>query len=231
MDDQFAAPDLTANFAFLNHRDVQAHFADLNIALLGGRHIQTGEGYQFTLVNTYPEEFRHFYRTLYGLELHQARAENIDYFYLDFPDEGKGRLNTSDRFREMTAWETLFALMFLNMYYDRFFEKTKVVTWPVLRREIEEGDLAHLYRKAFFNSTHREILSDQEVKSLSEMLKRVLKNFERWGWVKILPLEEADGELAFEIRESIDRLGKLYNYEISDFDQFIKQIDLKRTRA
>ena len=131
----------------------------------------------------------------------------------------------------MTAWETLFALMFLNMYYDRFFEKTKVITWPVIRREIEEGDLAHLYRKAFFNNTHRENLSDQEVKTLSEMLKRVLKNFERWGWVKILPIEEAEGELAFEIRESIDRLGKLYNYEISDFDQFIKQIDLKRTRA
>lgn len=230
MDDQSTALGMSANFSFLNQREVQAHFADLNIALLAGRHIQTGEGYHFTLVNSYPDEFKHFYRSLYGLELRQARAENVDYFYLEFPEEGKGRLTTSDRFREMTPWETMIALMLLNMYYDRFFEKTKVISWSAIRKEIEDGELAHLYRKAFFNTNNRENLSDPELKGLADVFKRVLRTFDRWGWVKLLPPDESDGEMIFQIRESIDRFGKLYNYEISDFDQFIAQIDQKKLR-
>jgi hypothetical protein len=231
MDDQLTEPGLNPNFAFLNFRDVQAHFADLNIALLGGRHIQTGEGYYFTLVNSYPADFKHFYQTLYGLDLKQGRAENIDYYYLDFPEESNGRLNTTDRFREMTPWEMLFALMLLNMYYDRFFEQSKELSWQVVRKEIEEGELAPLYRKAFINSASRETFSDQEIKNVFDHFKRVLRTFDRWGWVKIIQAEDADGDVVFLIRESIDRFGKLYNYEISEFDSFISQIDQKRARA
>lgn len=231
MDDQFKQPELTADFAFLNHRDVQAHFADLNIALLGGRHIQTGEGYHFTVVSNYPDEFKFFYRSLYGLELKQARTENVDYYFLDFPDEGKGRLNTTDRFREMTPWEMLFALMLLNMYYDRFFEQAKLISWTQVRKEIEESELTPLYRKAFFNDPGREFFSDPEWKNLLETFKRVLRNFDRWGWVKVQRAEEEEGELTFLIRESIDRFGKLYQYEITEFDSFIDQIHQKRARS
>jgi hypothetical protein len=228
MDDQFKEPELITRFDFLGHRDVQAHFADLNIALLGGRHIQTGEGYHFTLVNSYPDEFKFFYRSLYGLELKQARVENIDYYYLDFPDEGKGKLNTTDRFREMTAWEMLIALMLLNMYYDRFFEQTKLINWPVIQKEIMESEFAPLYKKAFFNTLIREYYSDTEWKGLFDHFKRVIKSFERWGWVKQQVAEDGDGDLAFLIRESIDRFGKLYQYEINEFENFIEQINQKR---
>jgi hypothetical protein len=231
MDDQFAQSGLTADFEFLNHRDVQTHFADLNIALLGGRHIQTGEGYHFTLVNNYPDEFRFFYRTLYGLELKQARTENIDYYYLDFPDEGKGKLNTTDRFREMTPWEMLFGLMLLNMYYDRFFEQTKLINWTQIKKEIEESELTPLYKKAFFNDRDRDFFSDTEWKNLLDNFKRVVKNFDRWGWVKTQRIDEEDGELTFLIRESIDRFGKLYQYEISEFESFIEQIHQRKARS
>ncbi len=231
MDNQFKEQELISDFSFLSHRDVQAHFADLNITLLAGRHIQTGEGYHFTLVNNYPDEFKFFYRSLYGLELKQARVENIDYYYLDFPDEGKGKLNTADRFREMTPWEILIALMLLNMYYDRFFEQTKIVSWVVIQKEIMDSEMAQLYKKAFFNNTIREYYSDLEWKTLFDAFKRVLRNFDRWGWIKLQAAEEGDGDLVFVIRESIDRFGKLYQYEISQFDIFIEQINQKRTKA
>ncbi len=231
MDDQFKAPELSADYSFLARRDVQAHFADLNISLLGGRHIQTGEGYTFTLVNSYPDEFRFFYRNLYGLELKQARVENIDYFYLDFPEEGKGRLATTDRFREMTPWEIIIALMLLNMYYDRYFEQTKMITWSVLQKEIMESEMTALYKKTFFNNQVRDFYSDAEWKTLSDTFKRVLRNFDRWGWVKLQPIEEGEGELVFLIRESIDRFGKLYDYEISQFEQFIAQVNQKRSKS
>lgn len=231
MDNQSKTEELTADYSFLQRRDVQTHFADLNIALLGGRHIQTGEGYVFTLVNSYPDEFRFFYRSLYGLELKQARAENIDYYYLDFPDEGKGKLATTDRFREMTPWEIIIALMLLNFYYDRYFEQTKVITWSQLQKEILEGELSKLYKKTFFNGEMRDFYSDPDWKALADNFKRVLRNFDRWGWVKMQPAEEGDGDLAFLIRESIDRFGKLYDYEISQFEQFIGQVNQKRSKA
>lgn len=230
MEDQLNGQEITNGYSFLAMRDVQAHFADLNIALLAGRHIQTGEGYNFTLVSSYPEELKFFYRSLYGLELKEARVENIDYYYLDFPDEGKGKLNSSDRFREMTAWEIIIALMLLNMYYDRFFEQTKTITWSAVQKEITEGNLSGSYKKAFFNNNIRDFYSDHEWKVLSDTFKRVLRNFDRWGWVKLLPAEEIDGDLVFVIRESIDRFAKLYQYEISQFDNFVDQIKAKRPR-
>lgn len=231
MEDQLKESEITIDFSFLNLRDVQAHFADLNIALLGGRHIQAGEGYNFTLLNNYPDQFKFFYRSLYGLELKHSRVENIDYYYLDFPDEGKGKLYSSDRFREMTPWEVIIALMLLNMYYDRFFDQTKIINWVVIQKEITESEIANLYKKAFFNSTVRDHYSDSEWKSLFDAFKRVLRNFDRWGWVKLQPAEESDGDLVFVIRESIDRFGKLYQYEISQFDNFIEQINQKRLKS
>ena len=225
MDDQPKAEALTQDYSFLLRRDVQAHFADLNIALLSGRHIQTGEGYIFTLINSYPDEFLFFYRNLYGLELKQARAEQIDYYYLDFPDEGKGKLATTDRFREMTQWEIVIALMLLNLYYDRYFEQTKIITWNQLQKEILESDLSTLYKKAFFKNQLRDSYSDPEWKSLFDNFNRALKNFDRWGWVRLQPAEEGEGELAFLIRESIDRFGKLYDYEINQFGQFVQQVN------
>ncbi|KAA9338792.1 condensin complex protein MksE [Adhaeribacter soli] len=226
MDNQFKEHDVILNFSFLGHRDVQAHFADLNIALLSGRHIQTGEGYLFTLVNHYQDEFKIFYRSLYGLELKQAKVDNTNYYYLDFPEEGKGKLYTSDRFREMTSWEIIVALMLLNMYYERSFEQAKVINWEIIQKEIMESELAPLYKKAFFNNSIREFYTNSEWKVLFDKFKRVLRIFDRWGWIKLQTVEE--GEFVFLIRESIDRFGKLYQYEISHFDIFIEQINQKK---
>jgi len=221
---------LIAEYSFLTHHNVQSHFADLNIALLSGRHIQTGEGYLFKLVNSYSDEFRNFYRTLYGLELSKGRVENMDYFYLDFPEEGRGKLNTSERFREMTPWEAIIGLMLLNMYYDRTFEMTKTINWPTITKEIMESDMTSLYKKAFFNNTIRDNYTDSEWKNIHEKFKRVLRTFDRWGWIKLQPSDGGEDDPVFVIRDSIDRFGKLYNYEISQFDHFVDQINKKRNQ-
>lgn len=231
MDDQFETPEITQGFDFLNYLDVRAHFADLNIALLGGRHIQTGEGHHYALVNNYTDQFRYFYRSLYNLELKKARFEHTDYYYLDFRDEGKGKLNSTDRFREMTPWEMLIALMLLNMYYERFFDQAKIISWAALQKEIMESELSNLYKRAFFNNQIRDNYSDPEWKNLNDTFKRVLRNFDRWGWIKLHAPEEKEGELIFSIRESIDRFGKLYQYEISHFEDFIAQINQRRGKA
>jgi len=228
MEHNIKGEGLITDYSFLSHHNVQSHFADLNIALLSGRHIQTGEGYLFTLLSSYSDEFKNFYRALYGLELSKGRVENMDYYYLDFPEEGKGKLNTSERFREMSPWEAIIGLMLLNMYYDRIFEMTKTISWPIIVKEIMESDMTASYKKVFFNNTTRENHTDSEWKSIQDTFKRVLRTFDRWGWVKLQPSEGNEDEPVFAIRDSIDRFGKLYTYEISQFDHFVEQIQKKR---
>lgn len=230
MEHNIKGESLIAEYSFLTHHNVQSHFADLNIALLSGRHIQTGEGYLFNLVSSYSDELRNFYRNLYGLELSKGRVENMDYYYLDFPEEGRGRLNTSERFREMTPWEAIIGLMLLNMYYDRTFEMTKTINWPTITKEIMESDMTSLYKKAFFNNTIRDNYTDSEWKKIREKFKRVLRIFDRWGWIKLQPSDGGEDDPVFVIRDSIDRFGKLYNYEISQFDHFVEQINKKRNQ-
>ncbi|MFP5439034.1 MAG: condensin complex protein MksE [Bacteroidia bacterium] len=228
MEHRIEGEELTTNYSFLSHHNVRAYFADVNISLLSGRHIQAGEGYLFSLLSSYPDEFRNFYRSLYGLELHKGRMESTEYFYLDFPQEGKGKLNTSERFREMSHWEMLIGFMLLNLYYDRMFEMTKTIDWSVLVKEIAESDLSGHYRKVFFNNANRDHYTDAEWKTVRENFKRVLRTFDRWGWVKLATSEGGDDEPVFVIRDSIDQFGKLYHYEISQFDHFVEQVNKKR---
>lgn len=228
MDHEYKDRELNHDFSFLNYADVQTHFADLNISLLRGRHIQTGEGYIFTLVNNYVSEFTFYYRTLYGLELKREKSENIEYYYLDFPDEGKGKLYSSDRHREMSAWESLIAFMLLNMYYDRLFDRTKTINRPILENEIMNSDLSPSYKKVFFNNAIRDFYSDPEWKTAMDHFKRALRTLDQLGWVKLLPADEGDGDILFIIRESINRFANLYHYEISHFDTFVEQIIQKK---
>lgn len=230
MDYDYKDREVNHDFSFLNFSDVQTHFADLNISLLRGRHVQTGEGYIFTLVNNYFSEFTFYYRSLYGLDLKREKSENIEYYYLDFPEEGKGKLYSSDRHREMSAWDSLIALMLLNMYYDRLFDHTKTINRPILENEIMNSDLAPLYKKVFFNNVIRDFYSDPEWKTAMDHYKRALRTLDQLGWVKLLPAEEGDGDILFIIRESINRFSNLYHYEISHFDTFVEQIMQKKNK-
>lgn len=230
MDYDYKDREVNHDFSFLSFTDVQAHFADLNISLLRGRHVQTGEGYIFTLVNNYVSEFTFYYRSLYGLDLKREKSENIEYYYLDFPEEGKGKLYSSDRHREMSAWDSLIALMLLNMYYDRLFDHTKTINRPILENEIMNSDLAPLYKKIFFNNVIRDFYSDPEWKTAMDHYKRALRTLDQLGWVKLLPSGEGDGDILFIIRESINRFSNLYHYEISHFDTFVEQIMQKKNK-
>lgn len=230
MDNEYKEKEIGHDFSFLNYSDVQAHFADLNISLLRGRHIQTGESYIFTLVNNYVSDFTFYYRSLYGLELKREKTENVEYYYLDFSEEGKGKLNSSDRHREMTSWDSLIAFMLLNMYYDRLFDRTKTINRPAIENEILNSDLSLHYKKIFFNNSIRDNYSDPEWKTAMDNYKRALRTLDQLGWVKILPAEDGDGDILFIIRESINRFANIYQYEIRHFENFVEQIMQKKNK-
>lgn len=205
-------------FDFLEEQIVQDHFADLNISLLQGRHIQNDQYYLFRLLTEFPDELRHYYKVLYGLELQDDISNGKRFYYLDFPDEGKGALSAASRSRDLTVIQTIIGLMFLNMFYDRYFEQPKEIRFENIEYEIMEGENSTLYKQLLFNEV-RDSYSELEWRGPLKSIKNVIRDFEKLGWVHRLSNEEGE-EIHFNLKEPVTRFQKLYENEIVNFDKF-----------
>lgn len=58
--------EVSQNFSFFKNADVQEYFADLNIELLSGRHIQNDRFYLYKLLKDYFNELSYYYEKVYG---------------------------------------------------------------------------------------------------------------------------------------------------------------------
>ncbi|MDO5969295.1 hypothetical protein Q4Q35_05705 [Flavivirga aquimarina] len=211
------------SFTFLNHREVQKHFANLNIELLRGTHIDDGSHYHFTLLENYFNELKDYYLALYKLKLDKKTFENKTYYFLNFFLESKGVLSSNTRHKELTPIQIITAITLLNMYYEKQFEKYKVVSFLEIREKIEQSEFGHLYRKAFFKNPNKKAFSSTEWSRVRTNIKNVIIDFEQLGWVeKINILNEND--FNFILKHSIHRFQLLYEYEISHLDEFLKNL-------
>lgn len=207
------------DFSFLNEELVQAHFADLNIELLRGTHIQSDQYYLFRLLTAKENEIRYYYRTLYNLYLIRDKYDREIYFYLDFIDESKGKVSPQQRHRELSPQNIILGLILLKLYYDKYFESHKEIQWQDIHKEVMESEFSTSFKRIFFNEV-REFYSDLEWDPVIRRFKRCLREFEILGWVKKMDSGEED-VIHFQIKESIHRFAKLYEKELSHFDEFV----------
>ncbi len=208
-------------YAFLEDEKVKQYFADINIELLQGKHIQRDDYYPFQILSSNEPDFKIFYQSLYGLNLVRDKKDNATYFYLDFPEEGKGKLSSSTRHRELTEFQTILAIALMNMYYERYFEHTKQITWNDLKKEILEGEYAANYQRIFFKE-QRDNFTDLEWEEVKTKIKRVLNSFSALGWIEMQPQD--DIEISFILKPAINRFAKLYSSELENFEDFAKKI-------
>lgn len=218
MENEYIQPK-ESPFAFLEEKDTQDHFANLNIELLRGAHIQKDNYYLFQLLSNHEPDLHSFYKTFYGLNLVSDKYDNEVFFYLDLYEESKGKLYPSSRHRELSEGEVVIAIMLLNMYYDRYFEHSKEIQWSDIRKEILEGENSALYKKLIFNDV-RDEYSDPEWEGAKKNFKRTLRDLSVLGWIKRLSNEDSE-DIHFSIKESIHRFAKLYATEINSFDEFV----------
>ncbi|GET35188.1 hypothetical protein PbJCM13498_40510 [Prolixibacter bellariivorans] len=207
-------------FSFLSETLAQEHFADLNIELLRGRHVQSDQYYLFQLLTQFYGDLKHYYRILYGLELVVGVAAERRFYYLDFPEEGRGRLDKISRSKELTVIQTMYGLMLLNMFYDRYFEYPKEIRFEDIEYEVIQGENSALYKKLLFGED-RETYSNPEWTNPIKSIKSVIRDFEKLGWVQRL-LNEDGEEIHFIIKEPILRFQKLYEKEIEKFEEFVE---------
>ena len=85
----------------------------------------------------YFEELKYYYTNFYGLELERDYKDDITFYYLDFTEDSKGALSSTRRHKELSSLQTVMGIMLLNMYYDRYFENIKEITF----QDIPSGHL------------------------------------------------------------------------------------------
>lgn len=208
-------------FNFFENSDVKEKFADLNIELLSGKHIQRSSNYYlYQLLNKYYDKLRYYYDYFYSLRLEREFKDNITFYFLNFNEDTRGALSSNNRFKELSPLQTVMGIMLLNMYYDKYFDDVKEITFSDIKKEIKEGENSQSYKKLWFDEV-REDYSPSEWKRVKTNVKNTVRDFDRLGWVKSMTPDEGE-DIRFRLKEPIYRFQKLYEKEILNFDDFIE---------
>lgn len=220
MENENTSSRIEQPFKFFENSDVKDKFADLNIELLGGRHIQSsGNYYHYQLLKKYYDNFKYYYDCFYNLKLERAFKDNITFYYLDFNEDTRGVLGSTNRHKELSPLQTVMGIMLLNMYYDKYFDDVKEITFSDIKKEITQGENSQSYKKLWFDEI-REEYSPPEWRRVIKNIKSVVRDFDKLGWVESLTADEGE-EIRFRLKETIYRFQKLYEKEISNFDEFV----------
>jgi hypothetical protein len=215
----------TSNFRFLGDESVSKYFADLNIKLLSGRHVQVAEYAAFSILEDYYDDFRFYYQQLYGMDLVRRVFDQSTYYYLSFFDAGRGKLGDPARYRAITEIQTVTALMLLDMYFTRYFDSEKKITWAIIREEIQSGDHRMALQRLLFPEI-RAAYTEPEWQSAERRFKNSVTKFDALGWVS--QLSGAQEELCFLINPSIHRIAELYEAELQDLEAFSVKVKAGR---
>lgn len=210
-----------SDYSFLAEESIEKHFADINILLLSGKHIDQKYYVAYTVLESYEAQWKNFYRNLYRLNLVADIFDRSRYYYLDFTENEKGKLNDSSRNRELTPLQTLVGLTLLDMYYQKYFDEEKIIHWNDIKIQILESDHQEAYKRILLNDI-RESYDEKEWNEVHGKFSKAIDSFDKLGWV-----EKQSGkseELVFEIRPAIHRLAKLYNKELQNFEAFSQQL-------
>lgn len=209
-------------FEFLNERQVQKIFAELNIDLLRGKHIISTVPGQFLVLDQFAIHFDHFYKTLYGLHLEKRSHDSVTYYYLEFPLTGKGKLSNPALFTEMDGKTSIVAIIMANLYYASYFSYDKKFSWGDIRYEIEHGEHKDAYQLLFFQEVRSEY-SEKEWESVEKLFSTVINYFNR---VNIVEKDDTEDELQFTILPTIHHYIELYKNEIENIDSFLKELKI-----
>lgn len=210
-----------SDYSFLTEESVEKNFADVNILLLSGKHIDHKYYAEYTILESYESQWRNFYSNLYRLNLVADISDRSRYYYLDFTENGKGKLSDANRNKGLTELQTLIGLTLLDMYYQKYFDEEKIIRWNDIKTQILESDHQEAYKRILFNDI-RDSYDEKEWSTVENKFGKTIDSFDKLGWVEKQSGRNED--LVFEIRPAIHRLTKLYQEELQNFESFSQQL-------
>jgi hypothetical protein len=204
-----------SNFPFLSTDQAKKYFADADIMLKQGRHIQDF-GNEIRLFSFIDENFdkglEEYYKQLFGMNLVKGSSDNEKFYYLDFPEEGKGKLGKENRSKELEDEKVIFAILFLNLYKEKFFEQ-KEFQWQELEQTFKESEHKELWQTILYGRI-KPNYTPKEEHDVKDKVRKILTDFEKLGWIIFKNPEEVH----FEIMPSIERVSKLYDDVINNVE-------------
>ena len=141
------------------------------------------------------------------------------FYYLDFTDDGKGKLGRENRSKELEDDKVIFAILLLNIFKDKFFEH-KEIEWSELEQIFKESEHKDLWQKLLFGKVKLNYTPVEE-QNVKDKVRGILRDFEKLGWVEIKNIDE----VKFEIMPSIERIAKLYRDVIGNIDSLEEYIN------
>lgn len=216
-------------FSFLADEQMEGQFANINIKLLGGRHIQKStDRIEYAILNQqeYFDGLKAFYQRLYGLELNERQVHTNDkYFYLDYFDGYRRSLSPSDRHIALTEAQTIFGLIVLNMYYEKFIEREKHISWSEIRDLILYSERQEGYKQIFLGEVREgNNYTDPEWARVKNFFKSAVLRFDDLGWVS----STLNEDLGFTINTSIHRFEDLYRDELENPNTFFDKLKTRK---
>lgn len=205
----------SSNYPFLNSDLAKKYFADSDFALKQGRHIQDfGNDHKyFVFIDEYYDKgLQTYYETFFQVKLRREEADRERYYFLDFPEDTRGKLGKDNRSKELEDDRLIFGILLLNIYKEKFFEK-KEVRWQELAQIFKEGEHKELWQRLLYGKVKPNYSPGEETEMKNKVLK-ILKSFDDLGWIYFINQDE----LHFEILTSIDRIAKLYGDIINNVE-------------
>ncbi|OQX22120.1 MAG: hypothetical protein BWK75_01545 [Candidatus Altiarchaeales archaeon A3] len=204
-----------STYLFLNSDMAKKYFADVDFALKQGRHIQDyGKDHiLFEFIDEYYYKgLQTYYEDFFGMKLMMGEADRERYYFLSFPEDGKGKFGKENRSKELEDNKLIFGILLLNIYKEKFFEK-KEVRWQELEQIFKESEQKGLWLQLLYGKVKPNYSPGEETEVRNKIIK-ILKTFEDLGWISFINQEE----LHFKILPSIDRISKLYGDIINNIE-------------
>lgn len=211
-----------SRFDFLSNAQVQKHFSELNIELLKGKHLMPSSPALFALLDEFERELNYYYNTLYGLVLERRSHDGVSYFYLEFPEVGRGKLSNPALYDEMDGKTTIVACILANLYFSNYFSYDKKFHWEDIQYEIEHGEHREAYQQLFFNEI-RPDYTDKEWDNVRKLFGTVINFFNRIGLVE---KDDSEENIHFTILPTVHHFVEIYKNEIENIDNFLSEIKL-----
>lgn len=199
-------------FDFLDTEAAQKYFADTDYALKSGRHIQCygNDVKMWEFINDYFEPLKNYYEWLYSVILKDDFNDTEKYYYIDFFEDGKGKLG-KDRTKYLDDRHVIFGILLLNMYKEKYFEK-KEFKWEELERVFDESEQKDYWTMLFFGKKEA---TPNEIEKRKDEVRKTLTFFNDIAWIEWIDRNE----VSFEVLPSIDRIAKLYSSEIDNIEK------------
>lgn len=203
------------SFAFLTSDEAAKYFADADILLKQGKHIQDygSDSRLFYFIDEYYDRgLRNFYQQFFQMYLEKESHDNERYYYLNFTEDSKGKLGKDNRSKELEGDRVIFAILLLNIYKEKFFEKKKT-NWQELTQIFKESEHKELWQELLYGKLKPNYTPHEE-QNVKDKVRSIIKDFDKLGWVSLKNVED----LNFEILPSIARISILYSDVIENVE-------------